>query len=83
MKKNTAKEKNNKVKSKEAPLAGVVGLEEVTPEESPLAAELDPEILKVFVKPKKSKNIVDSNDYIPELERGDTDEEFGTDNAGF
>ena len=83
MKKTTAKEKNNKVKSKEVLVGVNDNLEEVTPEESPLAAELDPEILKVFIKPKKGKNIVDSNDYIPELERGDTDEEFGANDSGF
>jgi hypothetical protein len=84
MKKTTAKEKTNKVKSKELLVGASVGLDEVTPEESPLVAELDPEILKVFVKPKKNKSTVDNTDYIPELERGDTDEEFGTDtNSSF
>jgi hypothetical protein len=75
MKKTTAKGKINKVKGREALVVKDVDLVELTPEDAPVVAELDPEILKVFVKPKKAKNIVDTTDYIPELERGDADED--------
>jgi hypothetical protein len=82
MKKTTAKEKPNKVKAKEEFVKPNVGPEEVAPEEARVTSELDPEILKVFVKPKKSKNTIDTTDYIPELERGDVDEEFGSSAGG-
>ncbi len=82
MKKTTAKEKANKVSSKELLVKPAPDIEEVSPEEAPIAAELDPEILKVFIKPKKPKNTIDATDYIPELER-DIDEEPGRDTGGF
>ena len=78
MKKITAKEK-----LKNVPVIPALDPEETTPEEAHVAAELDPDILKVFIKPKKSKNTIDTTDYIPELERGDTDEEQGLDARSF
>lgn len=78
MKKTAAKDKNSKVKGKEVFVKPEVVLDEGTPEEAHVALELDPDILKVFVKIKKPKNTADTTDYIPELERGDLDEDFGS-----
>ena len=78
MKKITAKEK-----LKNVPVVPVLDPEEIAPEEAHVAAELDPDILKVFVKPKKSKNSIDTTDYIPELERGDIEEDSGPGDRGF
>jgi hypothetical protein len=83
MKKITAKERLNKIKRKEEIVDPKVVLEEGTREEAHVASELGPEILKVFVKPKKPKNTIDTTDYIPELERGDLDEEFGPSAGGY
>lgn len=78
MKKITAKDKNNKVKKigevVDPIVDPIVGLEEESPDEVHEAPELDPDILKVLVKPKKTKNIVDTTDYVPELERGDLED---------
>jgi len=83
MKKIAAKDKTKKIPSKELLINPVTGLEDAPPEEAHIAAELDPEILKVFVKPKKTKNSIDATDYIPELERGDIDGDPGSDTGGF
>ena len=81
MNKTTAKGKNNK--KNEKLLVPDIDLEEEVEGEQPAASELDPEILKVLTKPKKPKNAIYATDYVPELERGDTDEEFGSTDSGF
>ena len=82
MKKTTAKEKTNK-SVKDSLVEGVdeIELDEIPGEEVPVTAELDPDVLKALNKPKKSKNGPDATDYIPELERDDSDDDFrsGTD----
>ena len=83
MKKITAKEKTRKIKNAEAIDLPEIELEEADPVAGQVAAELHPDELKVLTKPKKGKSTVDSTDYIPELERGDTDEEFGSDQSGY
>jgi len=78
MKKTTAKEKNNKVRKIEDLAETSVDLEENSTDENHEVSELDPDVLKVLVKPRKSKSTVDATDYIPELERGDMDEDSGS-----
>jgi hypothetical protein len=78
MKKTTAKEKSNKVKKPVDILPADIDLEETSQDEEHEASELDPEVLQVLTKPKKNKNGIDATDYIPELERGDIDEDPGS-----
>jgi hypothetical protein len=77
MKKTTAKDKNNKVKIIDTAVEPIVELEEANAEEVHETAELEPDVLKALIKPKKNKVIIDTTDYVPELERGDLDEGFG------
>jgi len=87
MKKTTAKDKNHiakKINGGTEPIVEpIVDLEEESPDEAHEAPELDPDILKVLVKPKKTKNIVDTTDYVPELERGDLEDGNGPEPGGY
>jgi hypothetical protein len=72
--KKSAKEK--KLNSKDTNLVVEVGLEDT---DAPIAVvvpeDLDPEVLKVLIKPtKKQKASHDATDYVPELERDLSDD---------
>ena len=75
MKKKTAK--NNIKKEKDSLTTDIVSVE--LDNEDPIistedeSSELDPDVLKV-IKPNKNKKIIDTTDYIPELEREEFDE---------
>ncbi|HOA18698.1 MAG TPA: hypothetical protein PKK54_02250 [bacterium] len=75
MKKKTAK--NNIKKEKDSLTTDIVSVE--LDNEDPIistddgSSELDPDVLKV-IKPSKNKKIIDTTDYIPELEREEFDE---------
>ena len=56
---------DNKIKSLEGIETGEAAHEE----------HLDPEVLKALNKMKRNKANLDSSDYVPELERGDLEEE--------
>lgn len=85
MKKIAANEKNNKSKKHAEVVEPILSLEEGedgSEETTPVDAELDPEILKVIAsKPRKAKAVVDTTDYVPELEREDVD--FGSGSRDF
>jgi hypothetical protein len=83
MKKTTAKVKNNKGKKIEEAFIPEVAAEDPAVEEAPAALELDPDVLKVLVKPKKPKVNLDATDYIPELERADMEDDSRPDPGGY
>lgn len=76
----TKTNKDNKINGKkEAHDEPILEIEEEEAEEHEVAEELDPELVKVIAPKKTNKKAsVDATDYVPELERGDIEEDFGS-----